>query len=289
MSEAGAPDDPAPRDRMPDGAAEADPAGDEARDDAGGRRRRPRLADLPLRNLIPNALTLMALAAGLTSVRYALDGRFEAAVLAIIAAGILDGLDGRVARLLNGTSRFGAELDSLSDFVCFGISPAFVLYIWSLHDAARFGWLVVLFYAMCCALRLARFNTALDDPDKPAWSVHFFTGVPAPSGAGIALLPLYLDFLGWNWIATTPALVALHLVATGLLMVSRLPTPSFKRLRIERRHVLPVLVAVVALGGMLANYPWLTLTLIVVAYLALLPRAWASYRRYQAATPHGVA
>ena len=156
--------------------------------------RRRVLASMPVRNLLPNALTLLALAAGLTSVRFALDDRYEAAVVAIIAAGILDGLDGRIARLMNSVSRFGAELDSLSDFVSFGIAPVFVLWFWSLHTVRGVGWLVVLFYTMCMALRLARFNTALDDPDKPAWSVYFFTGVPAPSAAGIVLLPIVFFF-----------------------------------------------------------------------------------------------
>jgi CDP-diacylglycerol--serine O-phosphatidyltransferase len=250
----------------------------------GFRAARPRyqgLPSLPLRLLIPNALTLLALAAGLTAVRYALDGRFEAAVLAIVAAGIIDGMDGRIARLLNGVSKFGAELDSLSDFVSFGISPVFVLYLWTLHDGRAYGWPVVLFYAMCMALRLARFNTALDDPNKPAWSVHFFTGVPAPTGAAIAMLPLYLDFQGLDWIQGMPALVAVHLVFVGLLLVSRLPTPSFKRVHIDRNYVLPMLVAVVAVGALLANFPWATLSLLVIGYLSYLPfsyRAWHAFR-----------
>jgi CDP-diacylglycerol--serine O-phosphatidyltransferase len=250
-------------------------------------RRRPRqnLPTLPLRILIPNVLTLMALAAGLTAVRFALDGRFEAAVLAIVAAAIIDGLDGRIARLLNGVSRFGAELDSLSDFVSFGISPAFVIYLWSLHQAKGIGWPVVLFYSMCMALRLARFNTALDDPNKPAWSVHFFTGVPAPTGAAIVMLPIYLDFQGIEWLRDWPSLVALHMIAVGLLLVSRLPTPSFKRISVDREHVLPSLVVVVAVGALVATIPWTTLTLVILAYLAYLPRSLARYRTFEAQPP----
>jgi CDP-diacylglycerol--serine O-phosphatidyltransferase len=250
----------------------------------GATRRRaglPVLPTLPVRLLIPNALTLLALSAGLTAVRYALDARFEAAVVAIVAAGIIDGMDGRIARLLNSTSKFGAELDSLSDFVSFGISPVFVLYLWSLNTAPAFGWPVVLFYAMCMSLRLARFNTALDDPNKPSWSVNFFTGVPAPTGAAIALLPLYLDFIGFSWIRTMPALIAGHLIFVGLLLVSRLPTPSFKRVHIDRQHVLPALVIVVAIGALLANFPWSTLAALVAAYLIYLPFSYAQWRGYQ--------
>ncbi len=260
----------------------------------GARPRYQGLPSLPVRLLIPNALTLLALSAGLTAVRYAMDGRFEAAVLAIVAAGVIDGMDGRIARLLNGVSKFGAELDSLSDFVSFGISPVFVIYLWTLHDGHSYGWPVVLFYAMCMALRLARFNTALDDPAKPAWSIHFFTGVPAPTGAAIALLPLYLDFQGLEWIRDMPALVAVHLVLVGLLLVSRLPTPSFKRVHIDRSYVLPVLVAVVAIGALLANFPWATLSLLVIGYLSYLPFSYRSWMAYRAGTnspavDHGVA
>ena len=153
-------------------------------------------APLPIRTVIPNALTVLALCAGLTAIRFALEAKFEAAVAAIIVASVFDALDGRVARFLKGTTRFGAELDSLTDFVNFGVAPVIVLYLWSLGEIGGIGWIAVLGYAVCCALRLARFNVALEDPDKPAWSANFFVGVPAPAGALLVMLPLYLDFIG---------------------------------------------------------------------------------------------
>ena len=147
-----------------------------------------RFRGLSFNRMIPNILTLLALVAGLTSIRFSLDDRWEHAVLAIVAAGILDALDGRIARLLKGASKFGAELDSLSDFVCFGVSPALILYLWTMRDAGRLGWVVVMLFAICCGLRLARFNVMMEDPDAPPWKSRFFTGIPAPAGGGLALL-----------------------------------------------------------------------------------------------------
>src|SRR5258708_21019758 len=162
--------------------------------------------------------------------RFALEQRYQLAVIAIVIAGVLDGLDGRIARLIGATSKFGAELDSLSDFVCFGVSPALVLYLWVMNHAGRFGWAVVLLFAVCAALRLARFNTALDDDSKPAWTANYFTGVPAPAGAGLAILPLIASFELGRDTFEHPWLIATWTMLVSGLMVSRLPTFAFKRL-----------------------------------------------------------
>jgi CDP-diacylglycerol--serine O-phosphatidyltransferase len=207
---------------------------------------------MPIRTVIPNALTVLALCAGLTAIRFALEARFEAAVAAIIIASVFDALDGRVARLLKGTTRFGAELDSLTDFVNFGVAPVIVLYLWSLNQIGGIGWIAVLGYAVCCALRLARFNVALEDPDKPAWAGNYFVGVPAPAGAMLVMIPLYLTFIDVPDIQGLPLLVAAHCFFVAFLMVSRIPTFSGKRigLRIKRDMVMPILpVAQAAAGG----------------------------------------
>src|SRR6201990_258709 len=164
---------------------------DPARVDA--RRRRFRL--IPVRTLVPNLITLLALCAGLTAIRVAVENKIDLALAAIVFAALLDGIDGRVARMLKGTSRFGAELDSLADFVNFGVAPALILYFWGLHDLKSAGWIAALVFATCCGLRLARFNVMIDDPNKPAWAADFFTGIPAPAGAITLLLPIYLNFL----------------------------------------------------------------------------------------------
>jgi CDP-diacylglycerol--serine O-phosphatidyltransferase len=204
--------------------------------------RNRRLRPLPVRTIVPNILTVLALCAGLTSIRLALQDRWELAVVAIIVAGIFDGLDGRLARLLKATSKFGAELDSLSDIVAFGVAPGVVLYTWSLHEAGGLGWIVVLVFGVSCALRLARFNIAIEDPDRPAFMANFFTGVPAPGGAGLALLPMMISFQGFESVFRLPAVCGPFLVGVALLMISRLPTYSFKRLRVRRDYVLPVLM-----------------------------------------------
>src|SRR5467141_2729813 len=158
--------------------------------------RRRRFRSIPVRTLVPNVITLLALCAGLTAIRLAVEDRLEWALAAIVFAAMLDGIDGRVARMLKGTSRFGAELDSLADFVNFGVAPALILYFWSLHELGNAGWIAAMVFAICAGLRLARFNVMIDDPNKPAWAGNFFVGIPAPAGAITALLPLYLHFLG---------------------------------------------------------------------------------------------
>jgi len=248
--------------------------------------RRPhrRLRVLPVNSLLPNMLTVLALCAGMTSMRYALQERWEAAVLAIAVAGVLDGLDGRIARLLHGTSRFGAELDSLSDFLAFGVAPALLLYLWCGHELGGLGWVAALAYATCCALRLARFNVALDDPNKPAWAALFFTGVAAPCAAGLAILPVLLSFELGGAFWRRPEFVAIWLAVVAFLMVSRIPTFSLKRVRVRRDLVLPVLLVVGLGAALLVSYPWVVLPAIGLAYLVSIPFSVRSQRRYAAAT-----
>jgi CDP-diacylglycerol--serine O-phosphatidyltransferase len=240
---------------------------------------------VPVRYLLPNLITLLALCSGITAIRLAVEGRYELAVAAVIFAVVLDALDGRLARFLKGTSRFGAELDSLADFVNFGVAPTLLIYMWSLNALRPAGWVIALVLAICCALRLARFNVALDDPDKPGWSASFFTGAPAPAGAGLALLPMYLGFLGFLDDGHDYAiLVAPYVVAVALLMVSRIPTFSGKTMgkRIRREMVLPIL-GLAAFGIIiLVTYPWHLLTVLAFVYLAMIPVAYRSYRRHKA-------
>ena len=228
---------------------------------------------IPVRLIAPNLITMLALCSGVTAIRMATEERYELAVAAIIFAIILDALDGRVARLLKGTSRFGAELDSLADFVNFGVAPAMVMYLWSLQSLKSIGWIVCLGLAICCAARLARFNVALDDPDKPAWTAGFFTGVPAPAGAGLALLPMYLGFLGLIDGQTYAAAILLFTGFVGFLMVSRIPTFSGKGSgqRIRRDLVLPLMLITVLFVSLLFSYPWAVLTAAAVTYLCMLP------------------
>jgi CDP-diacylglycerol---serine O-phosphatidyltransferase len=245
-----------------------------------------RFNQIPLRFLLPNIITLLALCSGVTAIRLGIDGRYELAVGAVIIAVVLDAVDGRVARLLKGQSKFGAELDSLADFVNFGVTPAVLLHLWSLHQLKNLGWLVCLCLAICCALRLARFNVMADDPDKPAWTSNFFTGIPAPAGAGLAMLPMYMGFLGID-LTSRPAAIAtliwVALVAAG--MVSRMPTYSGKTLgqRVHRDMVLPIIAATVIVLAMLVAFTWEMLTLFALLYVALIPFGVRSYGRQKRA------
>ena len=245
--------------------------------------RRPRLRGLPVNSLVPNILTVLAVCAGLTSVRFALAEQWEFAVMAIAVAALLDALDGRVARLLKGTSKFGAELDSLSDFVSFGVAPALVLYQWTMSALGGMGWIVVLAYAVCCGLRLARFNTALEDPDEPEFAANYFTGVPAPAAAGLALLPMMISFQIGDDFFRLAFVNAINLVFVAFLMVSQVPTWSFKKMRVKRESVLPVLIVVGLIGAVVASYPWFVLSAICVTYLGIIPLSWRSWRRHEAA------
>ncbi len=223
---------------------------------------------LPLNTLAPNILTVLALCFGLTAFRFAQQDRWELAVAFILMAGVLDGLDGRLARLLKGASKFGAELDSLSDMVCFGVAPALTLYLWTLQTAGGVGWIAVLAFAVCMGLRLARFNTALDDPDRPAWASNFFTGLSAPVSAALAVLPMALAFQIGDEYLRTPYVVVPWTLFLAAMMVSRVPTYSFKKLRVRRDMVLPVLLVIGLLFAALATYPWITLSVIGFLYLA---------------------
>jgi CDP-diacylglycerol---serine O-phosphatidyltransferase len=255
------------------------------------RDRRPRLPRLPRRRfrripvrlLVPNVITLLALCAGLTAIRMAFENRYTLALSAIVFAAILDGIDGRLARLLKGTSRFGAELDSLTDFVNFGVAPALILYFWGLHDLKSAGWIAAMVFAICTALRLARFNVMIDDPDRPAWTNNFFVGMPAPGGAITVLLPIYAAFLG---LPRSHFLIWLTLVYTlviASLMVSRLPVFSGKRVgkRVPPELVGPLIVLVVLFIALLIAYPWIILTAGTLVYLGSLPFGWLSYRGYE--------
>jgi len=246
-----------------------------------GRRRRFRA--IPVRTLLPNVITLLALCAGLTAIRLASEQKFEWALAAVVFAALLDGIDGRVARMLKGTSRFGAELDSLADFVNFGVAPALILYLWGLNEFKSVGWIAALVFALCAALRLARFNVMAEDPNRPAWAGNFFLGIPAPAGAITVLLPIYLQFL-WlphNWLVMPFAF--LYTLAIALLMISRLPVFSGKRVgkRVPPEMVLPVFVVVVLFFALLVSYPWEVLAIGTLAYLACLPLGWMSYREYE--------
>ena len=245
-------------------------------------KRPPRFRRVPMRLILPNMVTLLALCSGLTAIRMAFEGRWEFAVGAVLVAAVLDALDGRLARMLKGTSRFGAELDSLADFVNFGVTPALMLYVWILNEAGSLGWIASLVFAISAALRLARFNVALDDPDKPAWASQFFTGVPAPAGALTVLIPIYWEFLGVlpHWPEFAPG-VALYTMAIGFLMISRLPTFSGKTIgtRIRRDYVLPLFVAGVLLVALTASYPFRMLALGSALYLCAIPFAWRAHRK----------
>ncbi len=236
---------------------------------------------IPARFLLPNLVTLLALCSGITAIRWAAEGRFEFAVAGIVLAIVLDALDGRLARYLEGTSRFGAELDSLADFVNFGVAPAVVLYLWSLSSLRNLGWVVCLVLAIGCALRLARFNVALDDPKKPAWMAGYFTGMPAPAGALLALAPLYLGFLGFFAEGHNFArLIAAYEIIIACLLVSRVPTFSGKTLtRVPREFYGPVLAALAVFMALLISYPWEMLTFLSLVYLVSIPFGMMRYLR----------
>jgi CDP-diacylglycerol---serine O-phosphatidyltransferase len=253
--------------------------------------RRPRLSRLqqqrlrriPMRTLVPNFITLLALCAGLTAIRMAFEDRYVLALAAVVFAAILDGIDGRLARLLKGTSRFGAELDSLSDFVNFGVAPALILYFWGLHELKSAGWIAAMVFAICTGLRLARFNVMVDDPDRPAWTANFFVGMPAPAGAITVLLPIYAAFLGLPRSNVLTWVMLFYTLAIALLMVSRLPVFSGKRVgtRVPTEMVGPVILLVILSVALLLAYPWVLLTAATLAYLASLPLGYLSYRRYE--------
>jgi len=234
---------------------------------------------LPLRAVAPNAVTALALCSGLSGVRFGIAGEWQLAVTMILVAGVLDGLDGRVARMLHGESRFGAELDSLSDAISFGVAPALIIYLWSLAGLPRIGWICCLMLAVFCALRLARFNARIDTKEQPHKSAGFLTGVPAPAGAGLALLPMFLWFSTGERIFASPYLVAPWVGFVALLMVSSIATFSWSSLRLRRNVRFEAIALVVFLGAALVSAPWPNLSAICIIYLALIPFSVASYVR----------
>ncbi len=247
------------------------------------RRPLPRLKGLSFNHLLPNVLTVLALCAGLTAIRFAIQGHWEPAVFAIIIAAALDALDGRIARMLNAQSKFGAELDSLSDAISFGVAPAIMLYLWALDGSGTFGWIAALAYAVCCALRLARFNSRLGAADLPPWAFNYFTGVPAPAGAGLVLLPMIVGFeAGTEWAGHPLVVVPWTLLIAGL-MVSTLPTFSFKGMRVPQEYVVPGLAGVGLLAAALVTQPWWTLAFVGVAYMATIALSTRQFRKLQRA------
>ncbi|MCF2523102.1 CDP-diacylglycerol--serine O-phosphatidyltransferase [Bradyrhizobium sp. G127] len=243
--------------------------------------RRRRFRQIPIRMLVPNVITLLAICAGLTAIRLSIEGRNELALAAIVFAAVLDGIDGRVARMIKGQSRFGAELDSLADFVNFGVAPALILYFWQLHDLNNVGWIAAMIFAISGGLRLARFNATMDDPNKPPFAANYFTGVPAPLGAICVLLPMYLVLIGAPQLPAP--ITALFTLSIAFLMVSRLPVFSGKMIggKIAPDMVLPVVVLVVLFIAVLISYPWHLLTGGSLLYLLSLPIGWASYREHE--------
>jgi CDP-diacylglycerol--serine O-phosphatidyltransferase len=241
---------------------------------------------VPMRYVLPNLVTLIGLCLGLTAIRFAVEGRYELSVIFIAGAAVLDGLDGRLARALNGTSRFGAELDSLADFIDFGVAPAMLLYFWTLNEFKSAGWFAVMVYVVACALRLARFNVMIDDPKRPSWMGQFFVGMPSPAGAIVVLLPIYLHLSVVSMPESAllaPALIA-YVLLVAFLMVSRIPHFSGKQMgRIPREYFLPVMLGVIALLLLLATYPAEVLVALTLAYLALIPVAWRRYKALEAA------
>lgn len=244
------------------------------------RRAQPRRG-IPLRAVVPNAVTALALCSGLTAVRFAIAGDWPAACYAILIAAVLDGMDGRIARALRGQTRFGAELDSLSDVIAFGVSPAIIVHLWSLQHWPRLGWLFALGYAVCMALRLARFNARIDAEDQPHKSAGFLTGVPAPAGAGLMLLPIFLWLAGgrqWTWLQDY-RLVAPWAVFVAFLVISSVATFSWSSLRLRRNVRLEAILAIAIVGGALVTATFETLSALALLYLALIPLSVMSYAR----------
>ena len=234
---------------------------------------------LTLRAVLPNAITAAALCSGLTGIRFAITGDWEKSLFAIILAGVLDGIDGRIARLLKAQSRFGAELDSLADSLSFGMAPALVLFLWSLQDLPRFGWFASLAFAIACALRLARFNARIDQDEQPHKSAGFLTGIPAPVGAGLAFLPMYLWIASGAEIFREPLLVALWTAVIAFLMISNLATMSWKSIRPKSSLRLAMIGLTGLVFAALLTEPWWTLVAICLGYLALMPLGIVNYAK----------
>ncbi|MFC5583870.1 CDP-diacylglycerol--serine O-phosphatidyltransferase [Nitratireductor kimnyeongensis] len=241
----------------------------------------PKLTEIPLRMLVPNLITVLAICAGLSGIRLAFEHRVETAVVMVLIAAFLDAVDGRVARMLKASSKFGAQMDSLADIVNFGVAPALVLYAYVLDRAGALGWIAALLFAIACCLRLARFNVMLEDPDRPAWHTDYFVGVPAPAGAALVLLPVYLGFLGIASDTTMAFAASAYTVLIGFLLVSRLPVYSGKSSgsRIPREYVLPLILGLALYVLLLTSFTWMTLTVSALGYLVFLVFSMRAYAR----------
>ena len=230
------------------------------------------------RVILPNMLTLIGVCIGLTSIRFALDGKFEFAIIAIIFAALIDGLDGRIARLIKGTSKVGKELDSLTDMISFGVAPAFVMFFWKLDTLGRFGWLVCLIYVICVALRLARFN--VNSNQEPSWRDNFFEGVPSPAGGILVLTPLIISFTNFNYIELNyDIIVPAFFITTSLLLISKFPSYSFKKIVIQRKTTIFLLFGIVLFFGLLLIYPFSIISISAVVYLLMLPISFFHYQK----------
>ena len=230
------------------------------------------------RVILPNMLTLIGVCIGLTSIRFALDGRFEFAIVAIILAAVIDGLDGRIARLIKGTSKVGKELDSLTDMISFGVAPAFIMYFWKLNTLGRFGWLVCLIYVICVALRLARFN--VNSGQEPSWRDNFFEGVPSPAGGILVLTPLIFSMTNFEFITINyDIVVPIFFIVTSLLLISKFPSYSFKKIVIQRKTTIFLLFGIVLFFGLLLIYPFNVIAISAIIYLAMLPISFFHYQK----------
>ena len=230
------------------------------------------------RVILPNMLTLIGVCIGLTSIRFALDGKFEFAIIAVILAALIDGLDGRIARLIKGTSKVGKELDSLTDMISFGVAPAFIMYFWKLNTLGRFGWLVCLIYVICVALRLARFN--VNSNQEPSWRDNFFEGVPSPAGGILVLTPLIISITDFNLITINYNIVVpTFFIATSLLLISKFPSYSFKKIVIQRKATIFLLFGIVLFFGLLLIYPFNVIAISSIIYLLMLPISFFHYQK----------
>ncbi|MGB1547868.1 MAG: CDP-diacylglycerol--serine O-phosphatidyltransferase [Alphaproteobacteria bacterium] len=243
------------------------------------RAKRERLKGYSFNRMVPSILTVLALCAGLTSIRFGFQERWEPAVFALLVAAVFDALDGRIARLMNAASEFGAMMDSLSDFLSFGVAPAILLYFWTMQEWGVVGWALVLLYGVCCALRLARFNSQDGNEEAhPAWAYNFFVGVPSPAGAALVLLPVMLSFVFEDWGLDQPAIAAFFLLGVSILMVSRVPTYSFKNFRVPQKYVLPTFLFFGLVAAFVASEYWATLSVLTILYLASIPLSIRSHR-----------
>ena len=230
------------------------------------------------RVILPNILTLIGVCIGLTSIRFALDEKFEFAIIAIIFAALFDWLDGRIARLIKGTSEVGKELDSLADVISFGVAPAFIMYFWKLNELGRFGWLICLIYVSCVALRLARFN--VNSNQEPSWRDNFFEGVPSPAGGILVLTPLIISLTNFEYININyNIVVSIFFITTSLLLISKFPTYSFKKIVIQRKATIFLLFGIILFFGLLLVYPFIIISLSAIIYLLLLPISYFNYQK----------